>query len=574
MKKRMIVAIALTALVVCAAAVAQQSRVLEASRIGTVTVTEATRTAVKGDLPLYIPWQVNYQGYLTDDSGNPLSGDFVMLFTIWDSPAGGIELWSEEHTLSVENGLFNVILGTLYHITPEIFAPGNPRFLQLDVAGQPLVPRTEITSVGFAYKAVRADTADYAYNGGSSNWSVTGLVLHPADDYGLSMRGSNILYGNEAATHVNFGVYCTTGAPGFNELACTVGGGAFNVAGGSYATVGGGSGNVSRVLGATIAGGGQNTAGGSWSFVGGGWSNTVTADDATLIGGTHNTVSSSYATLCGGYNNDAGAIRVFLGGGSDNTATGDYSVVCGGSTNLATGSYSTVAGGLGAAATGPYSASAGNYADTCHAWDGFTACSWSKVPAGYSGSAAFNGQTATTAGQTRVATLSKTGGGFTIDHPQDPLGKILNHYFVESPEMVLIYRGTAVIGADGRAEVHLPDYFDDLNRNPMVQLTGIGTSDVFVAEKVRGNRFVIGGKPGTEVYWTVTGDRKDQSAEIIRLAMPVEQKKEGVLAGHSLDDEFLAVNASQLEHIGAAGRFSARTQEGRQRYEMAKRLKR
>jgi hypothetical protein len=133
--------------------------------------------------------------------------------------------------------------------------------------------------------------------------------------------------------------------------------------------------------------------------------------------------------------------------------------------------------------------------------------------------------------------------------------------------MVLIYRGIARVGSDGRAEVHLPDYFDALNRNPMVQLTGVGTSDVYVAEKVTGNRFVIGGRPDTEVYWTVTGDRKDQSAEITRIMMPVEQSKEGDLAGQSLDDDFLATTKPQLDEMGRGGEFSFRTEAGRRKYE-------
>jgi hypothetical protein len=78
---------------------------------------------------------------------------------------------------------------------------------------------------------------------------------------------------------------------------------------------------------------------------------------------------------------------------------------------------------------------------------------------------------------------------------------------------------------------------------------------------------VIGGPPGVEVYWTVTGDRKDPAAEITRILMPVEQIKEGDLAGHSLDDDFLASSKVQLERMGEAGQFDFRTSEGREKYE-------
>jgi len=101
-----------------------------------------------------------------------------------------------------------------------------------------------------------------------------------------------------------------------------------------------------------------------------------------------------------------------------------------------------------------------------------------------------------------------------------------------------------------------------------VQLTGVGSPDVvYVAEDVSDNRFAIGGKPGTKVYWQVTGDRKDQSAEVIRTMMPVEQPKTGSLTGVSWDDNFLVGCMRQLEQMGKAGEFSFRTAAGRQRYQ-------
>lgn len=132
--------------------------------------------------------------------------------------------------------------------------------------------------------------------------------------------------------------------------------------------------------------------------------------------------------------------------------------------------------------------------------------------------------------------------------------------------MVLLNRGIAYIGPDGRAEVHLPDYFDALNRNPMIQPTGVGTYEVYVVENVKGNRFLIGGKPGTQVYWQVTGERKDPSAEITRILRPVEQLKTEGLAGRSLDDHFLVGTKEQLDRMGYGGKFSFRTPQARGRY--------
>jgi len=236
----------------------------------------------------------------------------------------------------------------------------------------------------------------------------------------------------------------------------------------------------------------------------------------------------------------------------NNTSSG-YSTVSGGYSNFASGSYAAVSGGYDCYAEAGYSFAAGN---------------GSTVPSNYSGSVAFNGQTATASNQLRCGVLSKTGGSFTIDDPIDPQNKILNHYFVESPDMSNLYSGSVVLDGSGRAEVQLPDYFDALNCNPRIQLTGIGSPDVvYVLEKESGNHFVVGGKPGMEVYWQVTGDRKDQSAEVIRTMMPVEQPKTGALAGRSLDDDFLVGCLQQLEQMGKAGEFSFRTTAGRLRYE-------
>ena len=160
---------------------------------------------------------------------------------------------------------------------------------------------------------------------------------------------------------------------------------------------------------------------------------------------------------------------------------------------------------------------------------------------------------------------------FTIDHPQDPLHRILNQYAVGSSEQILSYRGVAVIGPGGRVAVQLPDYFSALNRNPMVQLTGVGTSDVYVAEKVNGNRFTVGGKPGTEVFWTVTGERRDLAADMARIFTPVEQEKTDDLSGHSLDDDALSGYMDGLEKLGLSGDYSFRTAAGRKQFEEAKR---
>jgi hypothetical protein len=133
-----------------------------------------------------------------------------------------------------------------------------------------------------------------------------------------------------------------------------------------------------------------------------------------------------------------------------------------------------------------------------------------------------------------TGTLTKGAGSFLIDHPLDPANKYLAHSFVESPDMKNVYDGIAVLDADGRAEVDLPDWFQALNRDFRYQLTCIGAfAPVYVAEKIHDNRFQIaGGAAGQEVSWQVTGIRQDAYANAHRIV--VEENKPAEEVGHYL----------------------------------------
>jgi hypothetical protein len=121
--------------------------------------------------------------------------------------------------------------------------------------------------------------------------------------------------------------------------------------------------------------------------------------------------------------------------------------------------------------------------------------------------------------------LTKGSGTFKIDHPLDPENKYLYHSFVESPDMMNIYNGNAVLDSKGEATVVLPEWFEALNKDFRYQLTAIGGfAPVYIASEISRNTFKIGGgKPGLKVSWQITGIRKDPYAELHRT--PVEENK-------------------------------------------------
>jgi hypothetical protein len=133
-----------------------------------------------------------------------------------------------------------------------------------------------------------------------------------------------------------------------------------------------------------------------------------------------------------------------------------------------------------------------------------------------------------------TGTLSKGGGGFRIDHPLDPENKYLSHSFVESPEMLNVYRGTVTTDDSGEAAVPLAAYVEALNEHFTYHLTVLGEVGVAtVTQPVQENGFRIRSqRPGAEVCWLLLGVRRDPWAAAHRI--PVEEDKDEDARGRYL----------------------------------------
>jgi hypothetical protein len=106
------------------------------------------------------PSVMNYQGRLTDNVGNPLNGNYDLTFNLYDVAVGGSSLWTETHgSVSVVDGLFNVLLGETNSLTDVEFE-GTERYLGIRISPDAeLSPRTQITSVAYAYRVATVDSA-------------------------------------------------------------------------------------------------------------------------------------------------------------------------------------------------------------------------------------------------------------------------------------------------------------------------------------------------------------------------------------------------------------------------------
>ncbi|MGB2698447.1 MAG: hypothetical protein WBD28_11400 [Candidatus Zixiibacteriota bacterium] len=128
-----------------------------------------------------IPQKINYQGMLTDDAGQPLDGSFELTFRIFNDSTTGNEQWAEtQYDVLVTDGLFNVNLGD----SVSIDLPFDENYwLEVVVDGtDTLLPRLMLTSVGYAYRAIIADSAVVAMSADSGGgWVDDGATVRLAD---------------------------------------------------------------------------------------------------------------------------------------------------------------------------------------------------------------------------------------------------------------------------------------------------------------------------------------------------------------------------------------------------------
>jgi hypothetical protein len=122
-----------------------------------------------------IPHLINYQGMLTDNSGNPLTGYYNLTIKIWTDTTGGSSLWTEtQNGVQVTKGLFGVILGKQ---TVLNLAFDQQYWLEVGV-GTETMPRIRFTSVGYAYRAAMADSASVAGSAPTGGgWTDDGAVV-------------------------------------------------------------------------------------------------------------------------------------------------------------------------------------------------------------------------------------------------------------------------------------------------------------------------------------------------------------------------------------------------------------
>ena len=152
---------------------------------------------------------ISYQGVLTDNSGNALSGDYSMRFELYHQPSGGAPVFeSGVLSVAVAGGLFEVGLEA-----PQSIFDGESLWLAISVAGETLSPRQEIRPAPYAMSLRPGATVRQAATGTAVRVeSTTGIGLHGAGQvYGVygtntgATPGSG--YGGYFTSTTGIGVY-------------------------------------------------------------------------------------------------------------------------------------------------------------------------------------------------------------------------------------------------------------------------------------------------------------------------------------------------------------------------------
>ncbi len=100
-----------------------------------------------------VPNTINYQGVLTDNSGNPVpDGNYMLSFKLYNVDVEGTSLWDEAQSVETNNGIFNAKLGSVVALTvpfDETYWLG----ITVESDGTELSPRIELTPSAYSIMA-------------------------------------------------------------------------------------------------------------------------------------------------------------------------------------------------------------------------------------------------------------------------------------------------------------------------------------------------------------------------------------------------------------------------------------
>lgn len=177
--------------------------------------------------PVPVPYRINYQGRLLDDTGAPINGTVNLIFRLYTDPTSLVWIWDETHNgVSVSDGYFDVLLGETNPLGQNYFIGDDSLYLEVVVGGETLSPRQQIASVAYAIVAntlVPGAEISGEGSGGTFGEAVLNidntapswdpshaLFVRTASGSAVHAESGNVALYGHSDTH--YGLYVTTGA--------------------------------------------------------------------------------------------------------------------------------------------------------------------------------------------------------------------------------------------------------------------------------------------------------------------------------------------------------------------------
>ena len=162
-----------------------------------------------------VPHQINYQGYLTATGGTPVNATVAMVLNLYNVDTGGATLYTETQTVTVTNGVFNVVIGS---VTPLPLPFDVPYWLGVKVGTDAeMAPRQPVAASAYAIRS--ATTEALAVTATVPGSQITGAVSSAANFTG-ALAGD--VTGTQGATAIAAATVTGKALTGFASAAGTI----------------------------------------------------------------------------------------------------------------------------------------------------------------------------------------------------------------------------------------------------------------------------------------------------------------------------------------------------------------
>jgi len=181
-----------------------------------------------------VPTKMNFQGRLTDSSGNIMAnGTYNMRFRIYTVSTGGSSVWSEDRLVAssqgvtVTNGLFSVQLGDITSLPASVFntsalyfeielpTPGTATTSSPSWTEGAMTPRNQLATSAYAYNAETLDGIDgasFAQLGSANVFTATNSVdVSNANAFQVKNGATSLFNVDTASSQIAIGTSDTIG---------------------------------------------------------------------------------------------------------------------------------------------------------------------------------------------------------------------------------------------------------------------------------------------------------------------------------------------------------------------------